>query len=55
MKTIVTYLKTRLSERSFWVGMGLAVTAAAALPSPWNVLSFLAGTAGSLVPDGTVS
>ena len=54
MKTFVHYLRSRLEERSFWVGMGLAVTAAAALPSPWNYLSFVAGAIGSLVPDAKV-
>lgn len=49
-----SYVKTRLNERSFWVGVGLAISAAAILPSPWNVLSFIAGTIGSLVPDGNV-
>ena len=51
MKTLANYVRSRLAERSFWVGMGLAVAAAATLPGPWNYLSFVAGAFGSLVPD----
>lgn len=48
------YVINRLKERSFWIGLGLAASAAAVLPYPWNVLSFVAGFMGSLVPDGRV-
>lgn len=48
------YVQKRLNERSFWVGVGLAVSAAGLLPSPWNILSFIAGVIGSLVPDGNI-
>lgn len=54
MSKLITYVKTRLNQRSFWVGVGLAVSAAAVLPKPWNILSFVAGVIGSLVPDGTM-
>lgn len=46
------YVLNRLKERSFWIGVGLAVGAAAALPAPWGVISFIVGFIGSLVPDG---
>jgi hypothetical protein len=58
MNEIWTLLKTfvlnRFKERSFWVGMGLAAAAAAVLPFPWNIISFVSGTIGSSVPDGMV-
>lgn len=54
MNGVRKYVLNRLKERSFWIGIGLACTAAAALPTPWNYLSFLAGAIGALVPDGKV-
>lgn len=48
-------MRKRLLERSFWVGVGLAVAAAAVLPSPWNIMSFVAGVIGALVPDGKIT
>lgn len=45
------YVINRLKERSFWIGIGLAASAAAVLPDPWNAVSFVAGFIGSLVPD----
>lgn len=55
LHSIVEYTKTRLKERSFWVGVGLAISAAAILPAPWNYFSFVAGTIGALVPDGKIT
>lgn len=49
------YILKRLNEHSFWVGVGLAVTASMTLPTPWNWISLVAGIAGSLVPDGKVT
>jgi hypothetical protein len=49
------YIFKRLNERSFWIGVGLAVSAAAILPAPWSYLSFVAGVIGSLVPDGKMT
>lgn len=54
MKKVKDYIFNRLRERSFWIGVGLAVSAAAVLPYPWSVLSFVAGFIGSLVPDARV-
>lgn len=49
------YVFKRLNERSFWVGIGLAVAAASVLPVPWSYLSFVAGFIGSVVPDGKMT
>lgn len=49
------YIINRLKERSFWIGIGLAASAAAVLPYPWNMISFVTGLMGSLVPDGRIS
>lgn len=54
MVKVIEYIKARLKEHSTYVGLSLAITAAAALPYPWNVFSFLAGFIGSMFPDGTV-
>jgi hypothetical protein len=51
---IIAYLKARVGERSTWVGVGLAASAAAVLPYPWNLVSFITGVIASLIPDGTV-
>lgn len=48
---IKSWLYARLSERSTWVGIGLAIAAAAVLPSPWSYLSCVVGTIGALVSD----
>lgn len=50
--TALKWIKARLSERSTWVGVGMAVTAASALPHPWGVMSFIAGVIAAFVPDG---
>lgn len=54
LKTTVSYLRARLDERSTWLLIGAAVTAAAALSWPWNAISFAVGVIGALVPDGVV-
>lgn len=54
MKVTFNYVKARVIERSFWVGVGLAAAAAAVLPYPWNYISMVAGVIGALVPDGKV-
>lgn len=51
VRGVLAYLKARLGERSTWVGIGIAVGAAAALPAPWNAISFGVGTIASLIPD----
>lgn len=55
MKNLKRYLCERLNERSFWVGVGIAVSAAAVLPEPWNYISFTVGVIGSLVKDGKIT
>lgn len=52
IKQLKAYITARSRERSTWVGISIAVSAAAMLPSPWNILSFIVGVIGSLVPDG---
>jgi hypothetical protein len=45
------YLKRRLSERSTWAAIGVAVTGAAALASPYSWIVIAAGVIGVLVPS----
>ena len=47
---ILRYLKDRLDERSTWVGIGAAITGAAALSSPFSWLAIATGTVAVLVP-----
>jgi len=51
---MIKWLKTRLTEHSTLVGIGMAITAASVLPSPWNWLSLGVGTLAALIPDGKV-
>jgi hypothetical protein len=48
------YIRRRLDERSTWLLIGASVTAAAALDWPWNLISFVVGVIGALVPDSAV-
>lgn len=48
------WLRSRLQERSTFVGIGMAISGAAVLPSPFSWLSLVCGTLGALVPDGKV-
>jgi hypothetical protein len=52
---MISYIKSRLKERSTLVGIGTAVAAASALPGPWNWISLAVGTLAALVPDGKVA
>lgn len=45
------YLKRRLAERTTWAAIGLAVTGAAALPSPYSWIVIAVGVIGVLVPS----
>lgn len=55
IRSTLAYLKARLNERSTWIAFGGAVTAAAAIPHPWNLVLFATGVIASLVPDGPLS
>lgn len=46
----LTYLKERLGERSTWASIGVAITGAAALPTPYSWLAIAVGVIGTLVP-----
>lgn len=48
------YLRRRLNERSTWLLIGAAITAASALPWPWSVFSCVVGVVGAMIPDGPV-
>lgn len=45
------YLRARLSERSTWAGIVVAVTGGAALPSPYSWLAIAAGAIGAILPE----
>ncbi len=51
MDKIETYLRARLWERSTWLGVGAAITGAAALPPPWSWLFVIVGTIAAIVPE----
>lgn len=46
------YLKSRLRERSSWLAIVAAFTAASMLEWPWDVAAAVAGVIGVLVPEG---
>lgn len=52
VRSTVSYIRARLDERSTWILFGAAITAAAALPWPWSLISCVVGICGALVPDG---
>ena len=45
------YLGARLEERSTWAAIGVGVTGAAALESPWSYAFIAVAVIGSLVPS----
>jgi hypothetical protein len=52
--SLIGYVKDRLNERSTWLFIGTGITAASALPAPWNYYSLAVATIAAFVPDGTV-
>jgi uncharacterized membrane protein len=49
---MIRYLKCRLKERSSWVAIVAAITAASMLEWPWDIAAAIAGIIGVLVPEG---
>jgi hypothetical protein len=54
VRAAFAYIRSRLDERSTWLLFGVAITAAAALPWPWSLVSVIVGVIAALVPDGGV-
>ena len=50
MPKLVSYLKSRLEEKSTWVAIGIGVTGAAALATPWSYIFIAVAVIGALVP-----
>jgi hypothetical protein len=48
---LLTYLETRLLERSFWGDIAVAIVSAAALPKPWCYVFAALSAVKALVPD----
>lgn len=48
---MIGYLKARMAERTTWAAIGAGATAAATLPWPWNLVSFVAAAIAALVPS----
>ena len=48
------YIIRRLGERSSWMAIGIGVTAAGALASPWSFVFLATSIVGVLLPDGKV-
>lgn len=53
MKTL-SYIKSRLSERSTWMLIGSGIGTAAMLDMPWSAISAIVHAIAALVPDGPV-
>lgn len=51
IRTTVSYLRSRLDERSTWLMIGVGVTGAAALEWPWSLVSVIVAVIAALVPD----
>lgn len=45
------YLKARMGERSTWLGIVGAATAAAVLSEPWSWLVYMGSVAAALIPE----
>lgn len=48
----VRYIKARLKERSSWVAIVGAITAASYLTFPWDIVAATCGIIGVMVPEG---
>lgn len=53
MLKIVSYIKARLVEKSTWAAIGIGVTGAAALATPWSYVFIAVAVIGALVPTTT--
>jgi hypothetical protein len=51
VKTTVSYLRSRLEERSFWGDVLVGISAAAVLPQPWCFVFAVMSAIKALVPD----
>lgn len=49
---VLSYLKSRIGERSTWLLIGAGISGAAALAWPWSLVFCVAAVIGALVPDG---
>lgn len=47
---ILSYIKSRIAERSTWAAIAGGITGAAALTAPWSYVLAIAGIIGALVP-----
>ena len=45
------YIKARLAERSTWAGIGVGITGASALVSPWSYVAVAVAVIMMLVPN----
>jgi hypothetical protein len=54
IRTTVSYIRSRLDERSTWLMIGAGIGTAAVLPWPWSLVSAIIAAIAALVPDGTV-
>lgn len=49
---LVGYIRTRLGERSTYMGMTGIIAGASVIPAPWCYWSIAMGVLGMLIPDG---
>ena len=47
---LARFIKARMGEKSTWAALGMGVTGAAALVSPWSYAFIACGVIGALVP-----
>ena len=48
----ISFIRSRLNERSTWVAMGAGIAGASTLASPFSWLALAVGVIGALLPDG---
>lgn len=52
---MIEHIKARINERSTWLLISGAVTAASALASPWSYATLVIGVVSALIPDGNLA
>lgn len=52
VRASLAYLRARLNERSTWVSVGVGITGAATLQSPWSYAFVAIAVIGAIIPTG---
>lgn len=51
---MISFVRSRLNERSTWLLVGAGVAAASELREPWSIVSVIVAVVAALIPDGQV-